>query len=70
MSDSSREFIDQMVSAIVGIEIVITRIVGKWKLSQNKDEADRVNAAEELRKRGAHVISEAMLATVSRGDRR
>lgn len=41
-----------------------TRMVGKWKLSQNKEERDRVNAAEELLKRGEQVISRAMLNTV------
>jgi transcriptional regulator len=61
MTDSSKEYIDQMLAAIVGIQVDITRIVGKWKLSQNKEKRDRINAAEELRKRGAHAISEAML---------
>jgi transcriptional regulator len=64
MTDSSPEYIDQMLSAIVGIEIEVTKMVGKWKLSQNKEERDRINAAEELRKRGAPVISGAMLDTV------
>ncbi|MDN3516268.1 FMN-binding negative transcriptional regulator [Aquisalimonas lutea] len=64
MTDSSPEYIDEMLSNIVGIEIEITEMIGKWKLSQNKDERDRVNAAEELRKRGAQEISEAMLGTV------
>jgi transcriptional regulator len=66
MTDSSKEYIDQMLTAIVGIEIEIARMIGKWKLSQNKEERDRINAAEELRKRGEQVISEAMLATVGR----
>jgi transcriptional regulator len=61
MSDSAEEYIDQMVSAIVGIEIEIVRLVGKWKLSQNKEARDRVNAAQELRKRGEETISGAML---------
>ncbi|MND08716.1 hypothetical protein D3C83_315320 [compost metagenome] len=50
-----------MLTAIVGIEIEITRLIGKWKLSQNKEERDRINAAEELRKRGDEVLSTAML---------
>jgi len=64
MTDSSPEYIDQMLSAIVGIEVEVTRMVGKWKLSQNKEERDRINAAEELRKRGEQAISGAMLDTV------
>jgi transcriptional regulator len=65
MTDSAPDYIAQMLSAIVGIEIEITRIVGKWKLSQNKEERDRVNAAEELRKRGEQEVSGAMLRTVA-----
>ena len=61
MSNSAKEYIDQMLTAIVGIEIRITRIVGKWKLSQNREGRDRVTAAEELRKRDEEVISGAML---------
>lgn len=62
MSDSSKEYIDQMVTMIVGIEVEIARMVGKWKLSQNKEERDRVNAAAELEKRGERVVSAAMRA--------
>ncbi len=65
MTDSSPEFIDQMLANIVGMEIEITKMVGKWKLSQNKDERDRVNAADELEKRGQRQIAEAMMSTVS-----
>jgi transcriptional regulator len=65
MTDSSKEYIDQMVSAIVGIEIEITRLVGKWKLSQNREERDRINAAEELRKRGEQLTSSAMLQALA-----
>jgi len=66
MTDSAPEFIDQMLSSIVGIEIEITRMVGKWKLSQNKEERDRVNAADELRKRGEREVSAAMRSTTGR----
>jgi transcriptional regulator len=61
MTDASKEYIDHMLAAIVGIEIEITKMIGKWKLSQNRDERDRVNAAEELRKRGDQSTSTAML---------
>lgn len=61
MTDSAKEYIDQMLTAIVGVEIEITKIVGKWKLSQNREERDRLNAAEELRKRDEEAISSAML---------
>jgi transcriptional regulator len=62
MTDAPKEYIDQMLTAIVGIEI--TTMIGKWKLSQNREERDRVNAAQELRKRGEQVMSTAMLNAV------
>ncbi|HJV73187.1 MAG TPA: FMN-binding negative transcriptional regulator [Noviherbaspirillum sp.] len=61
MADSSKEYIDGLLAAIVGIEIDITRIAGKSKLSQNKEERDRINAAEELRRRNILDMSSAML---------
>jgi transcriptional regulator len=64
MTDSAPEYIDQMLSAIVGIEIEITRIVGKSKLSQNREERDRLAAAEELRRRGESETSAAMLNAI------
>lgn len=64
MTDSSKEYIDQMLAAIVGIEIEIIKLIGKWKLSQNREERDRINAAEELRRRGEQVTSTAMLNAV------
>ena len=38
------------MNGIVGIEIPITSIEGKWKLSQNRPEADRRGVAEGLSK--------------------
>ncbi len=66
MTDSPKEYIDQMLSAIVGIEIAITRLVGKWKLGQNREERDRRNAAEELRKRGDALTASAMLDALAK----
>ena len=61
MTDAPKEYIDEMLKAIVGIEIEITRIVGKSKVSQNREERDRVSVAEELGKRGHEELSGAML---------
>jgi transcriptional regulator len=66
MGDSAPDFIDQMVKAIVGIEIEVVRLVGKSKLSQNKEARDRDNAATELDKRGNHTLAQAMRATIEK----
>ncbi|SAL76200.1 transcriptional regulator [Caballeronia terrestris] len=63
MGDAPRDFIDQMLSAIVGIEIEVTRLVGKAKLSQNKSDADRLGAVGGLRRDGREsALADAMLA--------
>ncbi|MDO9147425.1 MAG: FMN-binding negative transcriptional regulator [Hydrogenophaga sp.] len=45
MGDSAPEFITGLLQAIVGIEIEITRLVGKSKLGQNREARDRLGAA-------------------------
>ena len=40
-TDAPADFIDKMLKAIVGIEIPITRIEGKWKTNQNRTQQDR-----------------------------
>lgn len=58
--DSAPGYIDSMLQMIVGIEVQITRIVGKVKLSQNRELRDRSNAAQELRKRAHVALADAM----------
>jgi transcriptional regulator len=41
VSDAPADYISNQMKAIIGIEIPIGRIDGKWKMSQNKDDADR-----------------------------
>jgi transcriptional regulator len=51
VTDAPREFVDRLLGNIVGIEIPIERLVGKWKVSQNRPEADRRAVAEGLEAR-------------------
>jgi transcriptional regulator len=37
-----------MTSAIVGIEVPIAQLTGKWKVSQNRPEKDRLGVTEGL----------------------
>lgn len=60
MGDSAPEFIDEMLKAIVGIEIAVTSLVGKRKLSQNKEARDRLGAAEALAGRGHAELAQHM----------
>jgi transcriptional regulator len=62
MSDADPEAVRTMVGAIVGIEVEITRLVGKSKLGQNKAERDRIGAAAGLAASGKTALAEAMVA--------
>ena len=51
VTDAPPEYIDSMLRAIVGIEIVLSSLAGKWKVSQNRGVADRTGVARGLRER-------------------
>jgi transcriptional regulator len=57
VGDAPEDFIATMINAIVGIEIPIGRIESKWKLSQNRSEADRRGVAEGLRAAGSQAMA-------------
>jgi transcriptional regulator len=42
ISDAPLDYIDNMLSAIVGIEVTVTKMEGKFKLSQNRPSGDRL----------------------------
>lgn len=48
VSDAPRDFTEQMLSSIVGIEIPISKLQGKWKVSQNRKVPDRLGVAAGL----------------------
>lgn len=64
MGDSAPEYIDSMLRNIVGIEITITALQSKVKLSQNRETRDRLGAADTLGERGHSAMEEAMRKTV------
>lgn len=60
VTDAPDDFVEQMLGAIVGIEIPLTRLLGKWKVSQNRPAADRegvVKALRELDDSGARAMA-------------
>ena len=48
VADAPADYVQQMLRAIVGIEIPVDKLLGKWKISQNRDEADRQGVADGL----------------------
>jgi transcriptional regulator len=51
MGDAPQEFLNAQLEEIVGIEIPISRMIGKWKVSQNRPVADRSRVVDGLRSR-------------------
>jgi transcriptional regulator len=49
VSDAPDNFINAQLKAIVGLELTITELVGKWKVSQNRVPADRRSTIDSLR---------------------
>jgi transcriptional regulator len=52
VDDAPSDFIDGMVRAIVGVELQVTSIEGKWKLSQNRTAEDVAGVVAGLASRG------------------
>ena len=52
IDDAPPDYIDGMTSAIVGVEIEVTKLEGKWKVSQNRPAADREAVVARLRDLG------------------
>lgn len=48
VSDAPDDYVQSLLRAIVGIRIPLTRLVGKWKVSQNRSDADRLGVAQGL----------------------
>jgi transcriptional regulator len=52
VSDAPADYIEKMLAAIVGIELSVTTLEGKWKASQNQPEGNRDGVIAGLRERG------------------
>ena len=46
-----KAFVDAMLRGIVGFRFAITRLEGKWKMSQNREAQDRAGVVSGLRAR-------------------
>lgn len=57
IADAPPDYIDGMLKAVVGIEIAITELTGKWKVSQNQPAGNRAGVVAGLRQRGAENAS-------------
>jgi transcriptional regulator len=57
VADAPDDFIAGMLNGIIGFELTISRLEGKWKMSQNRPEADRSGVVKGLREDGRPDLS-------------
>ena len=57
VSDAPEDYVDGLLKGIVGVEMTITRLEGKWKASQNRSSADRRGVAQGLRGEGREAMA-------------
>ena len=53
VSDAPADYVEKLLGAIVGMEIPVTQLIGKWKVSQNRSVADRQGVIAGLEADGA-----------------
>ena len=66
VSDAPADHIERIMAAIVGIEMVVTKMFGKWKVSQNQPTQNQVGVISSLKASGLPQ-SQAMAALVETG---
>jgi transcriptional regulator len=68
VSDAPHDYTEKLITAIVGIEIVITKLSGKWKASQNQTARNQAGVIEGLNESGLRDAEEmaTLVATSSK----
>lgn len=62
VSDAPHDFTEKLLEAIVGIEITVTRMIGKWKVSQNQPVKNQASVVDGLRAHGEGEMAELVAA--------
>lgn len=65
IADAPSDFMEKLIGAVVGIEIVITRLSGKWKTSQNQPAENQAGVVRGLYESGE--VGAAEMATLIKG---
>jgi transcriptional regulator len=67
MSSAPDPYIEKQLTAIVGLKLTITRLIGKWKMSQNRPPQDRASVTRTLVEQGTE-HSVAMAESIERAN--
>ncbi len=65
VADAPADYIEKLSGAIVGIEIPVSTLIGKWKLSQNQPEQNRRGVVDGLQE-SSHLNAREMANLVDR----
>lgn len=58
VADAPGDFTERLITQIIGIEISVTRLEGKWKVSQNQSPENQNSLIEALRKSGQTAMAD------------
>jgi transcriptional regulator len=58
VSDAPRDYTEKLLGSIIGIEMVISRLSGKWKTSQNQPQQNQASVIEGLKASGRRDAAE------------
>ena len=67
VTDAPPDYVDAMLKAIVGFELVIETLEGKWKMSQNRPPQDRAGVVDGLAREGGPAAVAAIVAERGKG---
>ena len=67
VADAPRAYVQKQLKQIVGFEVMISRLEGKWKMSQNRPRQDREGAVRGLLERGGASDDEVARLVAERG---
>lgn len=68
VTDAPADYVDAMLKAIVGFELVIETLEGKWKMSQNRPPQDQAGVVDGLAREGGPAAVAAIVAERGKGN--
>jgi transcriptional regulator len=68
LTDAPDDYVEKMIAAVVGIEIEITRLSGKWKVSQNQPMENQAGILEALRSNSNTAMADLVEARAKTAD--
>jgi transcriptional regulator len=66
VTDAPADYVDAMLKAIIGFELTIEQLDGKWKMSQNQPIENRAGVVEGLTQEGDDALAALVAATMAR----